>query len=138
MRLIDAEPIEQWLFKRADKSLGNNPYEKVRICAFRTAFELVSHAPTVIVPPPNEPLTLEELRELAGEPVWLVVRGAGRYAIFVGFSFDGIVQFHCATLAESAYGTVWTAYRRKPEEPRSEPAPPAWREHLRRRFDRME
>ena len=66
MRLIDAEPIEQALFKLADKSLAKNPYANAKICAFRRALELVLNAPT-IAPPPNDPLTLEELREMDGE-----------------------------------------------------------------------
>ena len=31
--------------------------------------------------PPNEPLTLEELREMDGEPVWVVIAGMGRYTV---------------------------------------------------------
>ena len=69
MRPIDAEPIEQALFRRSDKSLVKNPYENARICAFRRAFELILDAPT-ITPPPNDPLTLDQLREMDGEPVW--------------------------------------------------------------------
>ncbi len=75
MRLIDAEPIEQALFKQADKSLAKNPYANARVCAFRRAFELVMDAPTIeSLPsgaPPNDPLTIEELREMDGEPVWV-------------------------------------------------------------------
>ena len=74
MRLIDAEPIERALFRRADKSLAKNPYENAKICAFRQAFELVLDAPT-ITSLPNDPLTLEELREMDGEPVWVTPGG---------------------------------------------------------------
>lgn len=74
MRLIDAEPIERALFRRADKSLAKNPYENAKICAFRRAFELVLDAPT-ITSLPNDPLTLEELREMDGEPVWVTPGG---------------------------------------------------------------
>lgn len=35
MRPIDADPIEQALFKQADKSLTKSPYENARICALK-------------------------------------------------------------------------------------------------------
>ena len=72
----------------------------------------------LIVEPPNEPLTLEELREMDGEPIWVVplVPDSGddedddcmepRWSVFHAFhpesNFDG-------------YGDRWLAYRRKPE-----------------------
>lgn len=65
-----------------------------------------------IVPPPNEPLTLEELRGMNGEPVWLRGSGLNRWYIFDGFSLDGIPFF----TPEIGYGKPWAAYRRRPEE----------------------
>ena len=65
---------------------------------------------------PNDPLTLEELREMDGEPVWVVIAGMGRYAV---------IQ-HCGEWStkftdgmeppNDRYGTYWLAYRRKLEE----------------------
>ena len=68
---------------------------------------------------PNEPMTLEQLREMDGEPVWVVPTGThekdepmwcvleGPMALIPGvdywsWGFDG-------------YGETWMAYRRPPE-----------------------
>lgn len=66
--------------------------------------------------PPNSPLTLEELREMDGEPVWFSGNDLNCYEIFCGVSSDGIAQFHRLALPLSEYGKAWLAYRRKPEE----------------------
>lgn len=129
MRLIDAEPIEQTLFRRADKALAKNPYANARVCAFRQAFELILDAPT-IAPPPNDPplndpLTLEELWEMDGEPVWTEALdgGVSRWA-FADCGCE-LVRFFktrqgvaCEVIARhfKTYGKTWLAYRRKPEE----------------------
>lgn len=47
MRLIDAEPIEQKLYKIADQTLGKNPYEGIKIRAYRKLLDMVLSAPTV-------------------------------------------------------------------------------------------
>ena len=79
--------------------------------------ECVYYQPTLT--PPNEPLTLEELREMDGEPVWVVPRGTHEkdepmwcvlespMALIPGvdywsWDFDG-------------YAETWIAYRRPPE-----------------------
>lgn len=70
-------------------------------------------------PPPNDPLTLEELREMDGEPVWIespCIPNGGRYIILseFGITFEKWTSqkmFHCEN-----YGNTWLAYRRKPEE----------------------
>ncbi len=77
----------------------------------------IATAPTLT--PPNEPLTLEQLREMDGEPVWVVPTGMHEkdepmwcvlespMALIPGvdywsWDFDG-------------YGEAWIAYRRPPE-----------------------
>lgn len=81
------------------------------------------------VEPPNDPLTLEQLREMDGEPVWLVGADDAEierngYAV-VDFRIWGrenapvIFWFGSATEDEPAperYGKTWKAYRRRPEE----------------------
>lgn len=61
---------------------------------------------------PNDPLTLEELRKMDGEPVWLRGSGLNRWYIFDGFSLDGVPFF----TPEVGYGKLYAAYRRKPGE----------------------
>ena len=68
--------------------------------------------------PPNTPLTIDELRELDGEPVYLDLGDGGEWAL-VRLREDGIYFSHknsiCApaTIAFSCGGRV---YRRKPKE----------------------
>ena len=81
---------------------------------------MINNAPT-IAPPPNDPLTLEQLREMDGEPVWIESK-TGQYGKYwLTQSDSGIVSFR------NGYGycfqyevvtTQWGSkiYRRKPEE----------------------
>lgn len=70
-----------------------------------------------IAPPPNDPLTLKELREMDGEPVWCE---KFEWRICYGVSdFRGCLCMEtgagsCIQLND--YGKTWRAYRRKPEE----------------------
>ena len=71
----------------------------------------------------NEPLTLEELRQMDGEPVWVEPLGAAcgsgeawkRYGIINGEKVDvpGVDYWHWWL---KHYGKEWLAYRRKPKE----------------------
>ncbi|BAL01916.1 hypothetical protein OBV_p-00610 (plasmid) [Oscillibacter valericigenes Sjm18-20] len=75
--------------------------------------ECLSHAQTV-----NEPLTLEQLREMDGEPVWIDGEYPNGWRICYGkrhrkrhgrdvINFgNGVLQF------EDEYGKTWLAYRR--------------------------
>lgn len=69
--------------------------------------------------PPKEPLTLKQLREMDGEPVWVVPIGKCKWA----------TRQWCVLAADEAlipgvdhwwwsfedYGEIWIAYRRPPE-----------------------
>ncbi len=70
----------------------------------------------------EKPLTLDELREMYGKPVWVERHdfGVSKYAIvrdmeilgFVSFVIvDGGIRLPC-----SVYGRNWLAYRHKPKE----------------------
>ena len=79
--------------------------------------------------PPNEPLTLEQLREMDGEPVWVTsARERGnipsRWVLFAGVSkskrnSDVFVFATTGGIAQGYeavnYGKTWNAYRRPPE-----------------------
>lgn len=70
--------------------------------------------------PPNNPLTMEELREMDGEPVFIKRIGSDHpddrawALVDVGHELcktvDGVKAFF------EFYGKSWLAYRRKPEE----------------------
>ena len=65
----------------------------------------------------NEPLTLDELRKMDGEPVWVQSPGIpeyGRWAIVEGAGENCLFLHDDFTCHD--YGKSWLAYRQKPEE----------------------
>lgn len=69
----------------------------------------------------NEPLTMEELREMRGEPVWVQSPGIpeyGSWRIVAGVDTEyGERTLYCdGDYTCRDYGKVWLAYRRPPEE----------------------
>ena len=65
----------------------------------------------------NEPLTLDELQEMDGEPVWVQSPGVpeyGRWAIVEGVGENCLFLHDDFTCHD--YGKTWLAYRQKPEE----------------------
>ena len=68
--------------------------------------------------PPNEPLTLEQLREMDGEPVWVVsIDGewASGWYVLASHSRYGFIPKGRGFLAADDFGKTWLAYRRPPE-----------------------
>ena len=64
-----------------------------------------------------EPLTLDELRKMDGEPVWVQSPGVpeyGRWAIVEGVGENCLFLHDDFTCHD--YGKIWLAYRKKPEE----------------------
>ena len=76
--------------------------------------------------PANEPLTLEQLKQMDGEPVWIVVEENGHYDYCGAYKYGlwailrTTITNPCATsvygiqYALKDYGKTWLAYRRKP------------------------
>ena len=94
-------------------------YEALREAGMVFALRMVAAAPT-ITPPPNDPLTLEELREMDGEPVWVEHCNGGEWVVVAWNIHDEIAGARQARLDADNYGSDglggWLAYRRKPEE----------------------
>ena len=71
-----------------------------------------------------EPLTLDELRQMDGEPVWCEIYIKGQpslYGIVHGETVTGFISgddkpANLAITNVGAYGLAWLAYRQKPEE----------------------
>ena len=73
-----------------------------------------------LVQPPNDQLTLEELREMDGEPVWVVPLNdfdilPANYLVNA-YAEQIVVDKFGAYLDFEDYGKTWLAYRRKPGE----------------------
>lgn len=105
MRLIDADEA-----KKLERMVALKPSERA---LFRL---MLDRMPTY--EPPNAPLTLEELREMDGEPVWVRNHCSGACICrVISLSDENFTHFSDGGLCENkSYRTYWTAYRRKPEE----------------------
>jgi len=73
----------------------------------------------ITLTPPNNPLTLERLREMNGEPVWVEFEdGSGGLWGIVHITIFAQIVFanglHC-TIGERYYGKSYKAYRRPPK-----------------------
>lgn len=114
MRLIDADA----LFDEALKAWG------IETDAGETNLfmEMINGAPT-ITPPPNNPLTLKELREMDGDPVWVEIP-TGSVAEWCISKFDPLMNrvrlcrsgggwFDGRNVGKSVF-----VYRRRPDEKR--------------------
>ena len=113
MRLIDAEPLEKILHLRCAQY--SNDYGSLA-GAISGCLKLVQAQPT-LTPPLNQPLTLEELREMDGKPVWVVQphKVLPPFWGIVDIEDELVANFkYCANFED--YDTEWLAYRRKPEE----------------------
>lgn len=69
----------------------------------------------------QKPLTLDELRQMDGEPVWVKADHCGVYAdiVHIQGQEDGESYVHFKInwrLQENGYGKTWLAYRHKPRE----------------------
>lgn len=66
---------------------------------------------TPTLTPPNEPLTLEELREMGGQPYWHV----GLREESPPPHWNILDPFYAKHIKDYRYGENWLAYRRPPE-----------------------
>ena len=113
MRLIDAEPIIEML-KRVRKD-ADSPRRDLDLLNLQQLLEFVPE----IALPPNTPLTLEELREMDGEPVWIIpMRGSGGFRtwMLVDAEYELCREAHGEMAVFENCGKTWLAYRRRPEE----------------------
>lgn len=72
--------------------------------------------------PPNEALTLEELRQMKGQPVWTVttgIKGSGRWELVCDVDYEDVLEMASCVdgfydIEVGTYGSTWAAYRRPP------------------------
>ena len=127
MGLIDADALSEGI--ELHRQSTNQKYETDRQWAvgynagLDRALYSIAYAKTTITPPPNGPLTLEELREMDGDKVSIHYID-GFYTDEDGAYFGKFEQLvrECngrltaCELPLKYYGKTWLAYRRKPEE----------------------
>lgn len=85
---------------------------------FRDIMEAERAGRLVLPSEPNAPLTLEELREMDGEPVWVVSRDGRNEScwMLVDVEYELCREAHGGMAVFENNGKTWLAYRRKPEE----------------------
>lgn len=96
-----------------------DPVYKLALNEFIRRFKIAKAAIEQIADP--KPLTIEELRQMDGEPVWIKADHYGTFADIVHIlgkeDGDSFVGFKiCYRLQENGYGKTWEAYRHKPKE----------------------
>lgn len=121
-RMIDADVTSKrfrgWLEGPHEASEYNSGFDD----AIRRVLDVIDHTPTLTQP--NEPLTLEELREMDEEPAYVVPKDKPAHC----GGWCGVTVWKCdrysyASLLRDAdsgwgfeeYGKTWIAYRRPPE-----------------------
>ena len=105
------------LEKQFDKSCGNYRYQNAEKLDFEDALWMAISA--LHAQQPNAPLTLDELRQMDGEPVycveitgreeWMFRRDGGFADMYGEFTSDDFMSW-------DNYGKLWWCYRQKPEE----------------------
>ena len=130
MRAIDADKaIEVAQIKYNDWNLAMaaaDGQREINLCfkkqeLFKAVKAVLGCVPTLT--PPNEPLTLEELREMKGQPVWTVTTGldgSGRWELVCDVDYEDVLEMASCVdgfyaIEMDTYGSTWTAYRRPPE-----------------------
>lgn len=117
-------PIDAYTLNNALVSLYNNTEDETEKSILRRVMQMVVHAPTLNLP--NELLTMEQLREMDGEPVWCewlldadrrIEYGAWFIVVVgeYGLELKKPLDFGCYVCKNENYGTEWLAYRRPPE-----------------------
>ena len=123
MRLIDADKLRGRVCEIFLCAEPNSAEER----RFAIVLGLIDSEQTITLPP-NDPLTLEQLREMDGEPVWLHTFSAvqkktqiSQWAILECSSNANAIFLRAGVNSRLTkwfcnYGTRWLAYRRRPED----------------------
>lgn len=104
-RAIDGDALKRWCEKIIDQAC-----HPATVQIGEVFLEKVRSMPTLA--PPNEPLTLEELREMGGQPYWHV----GLREESPPPHWNILDPFYAKHIEDYRYGENWLAYRRPKEE----------------------
>ena len=116
-RAIDGDKLLEQLQKKKAGPANKRYTEGFNDCLMRVR-SMVHSMPTLT--PPNEPLTLDQLRQMDGEPVWIVDVGPHKW---YGPGWAIVERENCLVRTVKnwnpvffeKYGERWLAYRRPPE-----------------------
>ena len=129
-RPVDAEALEKKISEWLGQP-GNGDYYSGYDAALCAVQDLIADTPTIT--PPNEPLTLEQLRKMDGQPVYIIASDmgiaewnviAGKEWITVAYDVpcngfkavvEGVGFINGRAFRIDSYGKDWFAYRRPSE-----------------------
>lgn len=100
-RAIDGDALKRWCEKIIDQAC-----HPATVQIGEVFLDKVRSMPTLT--PPNEPLTLEELREMGGQPYWHV----GLREESPPPHWNILDPFYAKHIEDYRYGENWLAYRR--------------------------
>lgn len=104
-RPIDGDALKRWCEKIIDQAC-----HPATVQIGEVFLDKVRSMPTLT--PPNEPLTLDELREMGGQPYWHV----GLREESPPPHWNILDPFYAKHIEDYRYGENWLAYRRPKEE----------------------
>lgn len=123
-RQIDLDQLMKYPLRRGSEHCDEKNADPRFLNGVESILEWAQTMPTLTQP--NEPLTLEELREMNETPIyvvteaygsgWCILNWHGVNKSYTYFSRIGTPEGMTATpLSAKTYGDLWTAYRRPPE-----------------------
>ena len=117
---------EDWKPTRYDPDSGGDPYSASCDCGFHYSNGSYDYSEFILclnrrAQPSEKPLTLDELRQMDGEPVWVerlwgakikkwIIASPNEYGLTQG------VHEKSQFMAWKTYGVLWRALRSKPKE----------------------
>ena len=111
-------PVKKWSMEWDEREDGLSYYEALDMAI--SALRQQDHFREVTKK--VEPLTLEELRQMDGEPVWIKLFDPDEEFWVLRNEWvdtrnpDPMILLHMRWYSHADYGKTWLAYRRKPEE----------------------
>ena len=110
MKIIDADAFEKYAWGNPDIEVDGEPY-----ISPSTVQNFAADHP-ITIDPPNEPLTLEQLRETDGQPVWVTPLGFWALVIAKPGERVRLISNDGETVwADKEIELVGPVYRRPPE-----------------------
>lgn len=108
MRLIDADKLKTDMVEKV--YCGDGTYK-----VFGVSRKQIDAAPTISLRP-NDPLTLEEMRGMDGEPIWVDTEGEDYAPCWMLLKYHAGRAFfsECFSVGLNDYGKTWLAYRHRP------------------------
>ena len=125
MNIAEIVDVLDCLEKRVDGWAQNEDFSREAKLEYKRGANAINEAIALLKAypgdQPNEPLALEELREMERQPVWVETPGvdreiSGRWVIVECVDIERKILYTVGDFTCHDYGTVWVAYRRPPKE----------------------